>query len=117
MSKSNNESSSGTHVDMWQPMSGKKSTIKDKVDKGNLRGQYRLDMWHERTSSLDPILTKLVGRREREWGRTETERGEKEEEESFRERSSHFSLDFSPIGLAVFDGARGKELPRDKSYK
>ena len=38
VSKSNIESSSGTHVDMWQPMSGKKSTIKDKVDKGNPKG-------------------------------------------------------------------------------
>ena len=74
-------------------------------------------MWHEMTSSLDPILTKLVGRREGERGRTETERGEKEEEESFRERSSHFSLDFLAIGMTVFDGERGKELPRDKSYK
>ena len=63
-------------------------------------------MWHEKTSSLDPILTKLVGRREGERGRTTIERGEKEEEESFRERSSHFSLDFSTIGPAVSDGAR-----------
>ena len=38
VNKSNNESSSGTHVDMLQPMSGKKSTIKDKVDKGNPKG-------------------------------------------------------------------------------
>ena len=38
VSKSNNESSSGTHVDMWQTMSGKKFTIKDKVDKGNPKG-------------------------------------------------------------------------------
>ena len=74
-------------------------------------------MWHERTSSLDPILTKLVGRREGERGRTGTKRGEKEEEKSFRERSSHFSLDFPVIGPVVSDGARGKELPRDKSYK
>ena len=66
---------------------------------------------------IDPILTKLVGRREGEWGRTATERGEKEEEESFRERSSHFSLDFPAIELAVFDEVRGKELPRHKSYK
>ena len=73
-------------------------------------------MWHERTSSFDPILTKLVGRREGKRGRTATER-EKEEEESFRERSSHFSLDFQAIGSAVFDGAKGKELPCDKSYK
>ena len=50
-------------------------------------------------------------------GREETERGEKEEEESFRERSSHFSLDFQAIESTVFDGIRGKELPRDKSYK
>ena len=28
-----NESSMRAQVDMWQPMSGKKSTIKDKVDK------------------------------------------------------------------------------------
>ena len=74
-------------------------------------------MWHERTSSLDSILTKLVGRGEGERGRMATEIGEKEEEESFRERSSHFSLDFPANGSAVFDGARGKELPRDKSYK
>ena len=74
-------------------------------------------MWHERISSLDPILTKLVGRREGERGRTTIERGEKEKEDSFRERSSHFSLDFPAIRPTVFDGARGKELPRDKSYK
>ena len=74
-------------------------------------------MWHERTSSLDLILTKLVGRREGERGRTETEIGENEEEESFRERSSHFSLDFSAIELEVSNGARGKELPCDKSYE
>ena len=74
-------------------------------------------MWHERTSSLDPILTKLVGRGEGERGRMTTEIGEKEEEESFRERSSHFSLDFPVIGPAVSNRARGKELPRDKSHK
>ena len=61
-------------------------------------------MWHEKTNSLDPILTKLDGIREGErggggGGRTTTERGEKEEEEGFRERSSHFSLDFPTIGL------------------
>ena len=54
---------------------------------------------------------------EGEGGRTATERGEQEEEESFRERSSHFSLDFPTIKPAISDGARGKELPRDKSYK
>ena len=74
-------------------------------------------MWHERTSSLDPILTKLVGRREGEKGKTKIERGEKEEEESFRERSSHFFFDFPMIGLSVSDGARGKELHGDKIYK
>ena len=74
-------------------------------------------MWHERTSSLNPILTKLVGRREGERGRMATERGEKEEEESFRERSSHFSLDFQVFGPAVSDEARGKKLSRHKSYK
>ena len=74
-------------------------------------------MWHERTSSLDPILTKLVRRRKGERGRMVTERGEKEEEESFRERSSHFSLDFPVFGPEVSDETRGKELPRDKSYK
>ena len=74
-------------------------------------------MWHERTSSLDSILTKLVGRIEGERGRMAIERKEKGEGESFRERSSHFSLDFQAIGPTVFDKPRGKELPRDKSYK
>ena len=41
VSKSNNESSNGTHVDMWQPMSGKKSTIKDKVIKGKSKEPLR----------------------------------------------------------------------------
>ena len=86
MSKSNNESSNGTHVDMLQPMSGRKSTIKDKWIGYNPKNHLEVDKWHERTSSLDLILTKLVGRREGERGRKATEREEREEEESFRER-------------------------------
>ena len=45
---------------------------------------------NEKTSPLDPILTKLVGRREGERGE-QSERGKKEEEESFRERSETIS--------------------------
>ena len=44
------------------------------------------------------------------------EKGKWREEES-RERGSTFSLDFPTIGPSVFDEARGKAFPRDKSYK
>ena len=73
-------------------------------------------MWHERTSSLDPILTKLVERREGERERKAIERGEREEEEGFRVRSSHFSLDLSTIGLSNPGETRGKVHPHYKSY-
>ena len=84
------------------------------MDKGircNLRSQWELDKWEEREdNSLDPCLTNQLG------GGEQTERGEKEEEESFRERSSHFSLDFSTIGLSNSDETRGKVDPHYKSY-
>ena len=70
---------------------------------------------NERTSPLDPILTKLVGRREGERGE-KTERGKKEEEESFRERISHFSLEFPTIGQSNPDETKGKVDPHCKSY-
>ena len=62
------------------------------------------------------LLTKLVGGREGERGRTTIERGEKEEEESFRERNSHFFLDFPTIGPSNPSETRGKVYPHCKSY-
>ena len=70
MSKSNNESSSGTHVDMWQPMSGRKSTIKDKWIGCNPKSHLEVDKWQEREgNSLDPCLTNRLGEGERREGR------------------------------------------------
>ena len=43
-------------------------------------------------------------------------RGKKRKEEG-RERSSTFSLVFPAIGPSASDGARGKVLPRYKSFK
>ena len=60
---------------------------------------------NERTSPLDPILTNQLG------GGEQTERGEKEEEGSFREGSSHFSLEFSMISSSNPDETRGKVDP------
>ena len=65
---------------------------------------------NERTSPLDPILAKLVGRREGEGGeQTEGER-------DFRVRSSHSSLDFLIIGPSNLGETRGKVDPQCKSY-
>ena len=48
-------------------------------------------MWHERISSLDSILTKLVGRREGERGRTEL-REERRKKKRVLEREALTSL-------------------------
>ena len=45
------------------------------------------------------------------------EKENREKRRYFRERSSHFSLDFPAIGPAISGEARGKVLPRDKSCK
>ena len=73
-------------------MSGRKSTIKDKWIGCNPKNHLEVDKWHERTSYLDPILTKLVGRREGERGRKATERGEREKKKESLEREALPSL-------------------------
>ena len=74
----------------------------------NPKNHLEMDKWHERTSSLDPILTQPVweGKREKE----------REKERAFRERSSHFSLDFPAIDLSNPGETRGKIDPHYKSY-
>ena len=99
-------------MDMWQPMSGRKSTIMDKWIECNPKNHLEVDKWHERTSSLDPILTQSV------W---EGKRGKKRERERKkelleREANSHFSLDFSTIGRSNPGETRGKVDPHCKSY-
>ena len=116
MSKSNNESSNGTHVDMLQPMSGRKSTIKDMWIGYNPKNHLEVDKCHERTSSLDLILTKLVGRREGERGERQP-REKREKKKRVLERESIFSLDFPTIDLSNPDKTRGKVDPHCKSYK
>ena len=65
---------------------------------------------NERTSPLEPILTKLVRRRE-------GKRGEQTEcERDFKVRSSYFSLDFSVNSLSNSGEIRGKVDPHCKSY-
>ena len=94
-------------------MSGRKSTIEDKWKKRKSNGQIRNGhMASEMTSHLTTIFSQPV------WGEgkeRETDEGGRERRD-FRVRRSHFSLDFPVIGPVVFDGARGKELPHDKSY-
>ena len=58
---------------------------------------------------LGPKWWEKEGKREKE----RKGRGKRE----FRERHTTFFLNFSTIRLAVPGGARGKVLPRDKSYK
>ena len=54
-------SSSGTHVDMWYLISGRKSTIKDKWIGCNPKGHLEVDKWQEREdNSFDPTLTQPV---------------------------------------------------------
>ena len=73
----------------------------------NPKNHLEADKWHERTSSLDP--TGLGGKKR------EKER-KREEERAFRERSSHFSLDFSAIGPSNPGETRGKVDPHYKTY-
>ena len=70
-----------------------------------------MDKWHERTSSLDPNLdpTSFGGKK----GERERKR---EKGREFRERDSHFSIDFSVIGPSNFGKTRGKVDPHCKSY-
>ena len=55
--------------------------------------QWWLNMWHERTSPLDPSSPHRMG-----WGGREGKRKEKKEDKVFRERVFNFSLDFPTIG-------------------
>ena len=92
-------------------MNGRKSTIKEKWMGCNPKSHLEVDKWQEREdNSLDPCLTNQWG------GGEQTERGEREEEESFRERSSHFSLDFPAIGSSNLGKARGKVDSHCKGY-
>ena len=80
------------------------------MDKGircNLRSQWELDTWQERTSSLDQALPKRFGRERKK---------KREKERAFRERSSTFSLDFPAIGLSNLGETRGKVDLHCKSY-
>ena len=69
-----------------------------------------MDKWHERTSSLDTCFDQLV------WERGEQTRKKGEKIRAFRERSSHFSLDFPAIGPSNLGETRGKVDPYCKSY-
>ena len=94
-------------MDMWQPMSGRKSTIKDKWIGCNPKNHFEVDKWHERTSSLD--LTDLGGKkREKERKRVKGR--------EFRQRGSTLSLDFPAIGPSNPGETRGKVDPHCKSY-
>ena len=74
-------------------------------DKGNLKVANKdWPCGNERTSPLDPILTKLVGKRKRK------------ERRNSRERGSTFSLDFLAIGLSNSDETKGKVDLHCKSY-
>ena len=83
----------------------------DKRIREILRADEKLDMWQVKGQALSPSWTKqLDGRREK----SIKERGRKRE--SFRERDSTFSLNFTTIGPAVSDGARGRVQPHGKGF-
>ena len=65
---------SGAHVDMWNLLSGWKSTIMDKGCVYNPRNQWQLDMWHERTNLLTQVDQTSLGEGEKNQPR----KGEKE---------------------------------------
>ena len=87
-------------MDMWHLLSGWKSTIMDKGWDEIQMSQWWLDKQHERTNPLDQVL-QTEEKRERK-------REREEEEESFRERSSHFSLNFPVIRLTNSGRTRSK---------
>ena len=59
-----------------------------------------------------PILDQMVGE-----GRKKKEGKIRKGKREFKERDITFSLNFPTIGPAILGGARGKVLPRNKSYK
>ena len=75
MSKSNYESSSGTHVDMWQPMSGKKSTIKDKVHRVILRANKDWTYGMRGQVLLTPSLPNWLGEEKERGGERQPREG------------------------------------------
>ena len=77
------------------------------MDKEIQPNQWWLDMWHERTSPLDPSSPNRFWEKEKE----------KEKKESFyKERVSTFSLNFSVIGPSDPGEPRGKVDSHCKSY-
>ena len=76
------------------------------MDKEIQANQWWLDMWHERTSPLDPSSPN------RFWGEGKRER----KENRFLERESTFSLEFPVIGLSNPGEPRDKVAPHSKSY-
>ena len=77
------------------------------MDKEIQAYQRWLDMWHERTSPLDPSSPNRFWEKEKE----------REKKESFcKERVSTFSLNFSVIDPSNPGEPRGKVAPRYKSY-
>ena len=77
------------------------------MDKEIQANQWWLDMWHERTSPLDPSSPNRFWEKEKE----------REKKESFCiERVSTFSLNFPVIRLSNLSESRGKVDPHCKSY-
>ena len=74
--------------------------------------QWWLNMWHERTSPLDPSSPNRMG-----WGEKRGKKDREEGREGFqRERVSNFSLNFPVIRLSNPSEPRGKVAPHCKSY-
>ena len=84
------------------------------MDKGircNLRSRWELDTWQVRGHQVDPhLLPTGLGGKKREIER------KREEEGSFRERSSHFFLEFLVIGPSNSHETRGKVDPYCTSH-
>ena len=81
------------------------------MDKEIQANQWWLDMWHERTSPLDPSSPNRFWEKEKE-----RQRERKEEDFRERERESTFSLDFLAIGPSNPSETRGKVDLRCKGY-
>ena len=78
------------------------------MDKEIQANKWWLDMWHERTSPLDPSSPNRFWEKEKE---------REQRKESFcRERVSTFSLNFPVIGPSNPGEPRGKVAPHCKSY-
>ena len=77
------------------------------MDKEIQANQWWLDMWHERTSPLDPSSPNRFWEKEKE---------RKENRFLEREGESPFSLEFSVIGPSNPGEPRGKVAPHCKSY-